>query len=356
MAVAAWALGCNPVVTPLQVRAPQALTAAPAAAEVVWLLDTSGSMLAPEDPMDPACPMGCGTEASPCPAACPTRQDLLVAGLQRLTAGLPGAVGHSVVLFPNGPLCAAPSTHLAGVSAAQVAPTYAAVAPAGGTPTAAALRYAATLPVASHTERLVVLVTDGIPNCNPDNPNHVCAGPANTAACRCTTNSCAGALCALGCVDDLGVQAAGQALEDAGHRLMVVALGADFAASAAPFSTMRVHLQPRCDDASDCGGAACGADGQCEEQVFRTETQGDFDAPALRLTEAAVESERCTWWLGLDVTAAELEVTLGGTTVPPSQWTLWGSGAAQRVRLSGAACAALVMGAAPPTFARRLAP
>jgi hypothetical protein len=88
---------------------------------------------------------------------------------------------------------------------------------------------------------VVVLVTDGLPNCNDGHPANLCQVnttlcgasaticPAQQQACGCTTSSCAGSLCAKGCLDDEGTLSAVQALRLRGIRTVVVGFGADTA-------------------------------------------------------------------------------------------------------------------------------
>jgi hypothetical protein len=57
--------------------------------------------------------------------------------------------------------------------------------PGGGTPTSDSLRFVGSLPSLNDAKRgdFVILLTDGLPNCNPNNP---VSGVDNLAACKCT--------------------------------------------------------------------------------------------------------------------------------------------------------------------------
>ena len=76
-----------------------------------------------------------------------------------------------------------------------------------------------------------MLLTDGLPNCDKDNPNHICVdtSPARRQACACTLQSCDDALilCALGCLDDSASVAAVQSLRQSGITTLVIGFGAD---------------------------------------------------------------------------------------------------------------------------------
>jgi hypothetical protein len=142
-------------------------------------------------------------------------------------------------------------------------------------------------------------------------------------------------------VDELGTVEAGRALGEAGYELMVLAVGAELALSASPFSSMRVDLQPPCAGPEDCDGRAC-TDGLCADRVFRVAGLPSFGSPGRRLVQAMGEQQRCVWWLDRQLVPDQVSLAIGGQAVPSTQWTLEGSGARQHVRFSGAACDALL--------------
>lgn len=334
---------CSPLLTPLSERQLQPLTAETRPARVVWLVDRSGSLLTPVDPEDSACPANCGP-TSLCPANCPTRHSQLVAGLGTLANALPATTTHAAVFFPTGTQCGAPTQVSEGLTAAQVAAAAATTIPIGGTPTAQALQYVASLP-ARAVETFVVLLTDGVPNCNPSNPNQICTSqtPQAITACQCTGTNCStSSMCSLGCLDDLSTVNASHALVAQGLQLLVIGLGADLSTvrSSAPLSALEMALPRTCVTAADCsGGGSCSA-GLCSERVFLTERETDYEAPALRLAEAVRRSERCTWWLPREVLAKDLVVSVGGAET--DDWSLTGAGAGQRLVFGTAACAQLL--------------
>ncbi len=136
----------------------------------------------------------------------------------------------------------------------------------------------------------MVLVTDGLPNCNANNPNNTCTdgSASQTTACRCTTSSCApgSALCSKGCVDDLGTSTAVQTLADTGAELMVVGVGEEIANAVGTLSSMKLGLPRTCSTAGDCPGSTCGADGVCSNRLYLGSLASDYQAPANRLDAA----------------------------------------------------------------------
>ncbi|MDX2013645.1 MAG: vWA domain-containing protein [Myxococcaceae bacterium] len=110
-------------------------------------------------------------------------------------------------------------------SAAQVAAAYAAFGPGGGTPTAASLLQArATLQAVSTTApRHVLLITDGLPNCNlslnPATCSTTTPGCPNTSTC--SGSSCCG-LGAKDCLDNQGTVSAAASLFALGIKVYVV--------------------------------------------------------------------------------------------------------------------------------------
>lgn len=115
-----------------------------------------------------------------------------------------------------------------------------------------------------------MLLTDGLPNCNPSNANAVCSCGTNctaqqTMACQCTVSTCSpSALCSNGCLDASGTVTAVSALSAAGVKTIVVGFGADVATGAAVTvldSMARAGGAPR--SCPNGAAAECGAGGSC---------------------------------------------------------------------------------------------
>jgi hypothetical protein len=196
----------------------------------------------------------------------------------------------------------------------------------------------------------VVLVTDGQPNCNGNNPSSTCndSSPSQVAACNCTTSSCARGtpLCSKGCNDGVVTQEAAQALADQGAQLMAVAVGSDLApATSGLLSSMTLALPRTCATSTDCPGSSCGADGVCSNPLYFSTLAADYQAPADRLDTAVRHSAACAFWLDHDVFAANLTVTRASVAVAATEWSLSGT---RLLKLMGAPCDALIAGGQAP--------
>lgn len=231
-----------------------AATPAPAP-DVMVLLDVSGSMNLPADPTSAACPAGCGAPGSLCPAACPTRLTEAQLAMNGWLDESPAA-RLALTTYPAGQSCGAPSAVSVDFPAPGAANDLgalrthlAALVPSGGTPTSAALAFVGALPAMqdSSRQRAVVLITDGLPNCNDTNPNSICSPTANVAACQCTVGSCFASLCSLGCLDDDGTTQTITALAAQGIETVVVGFGEDanLGAARGVFSRMALAGGPR---------------------------------------------------------------------------------------------------------------
>jgi hypothetical protein len=138
--------------------------------------------------------------------------------------------------------------------------------PGGGTPTGAALAFMGTLAGLQDPndgrDDYVLLLTDGLPNCNKFNPNNQCNG--TNALCRCTGN-CAADACATGCLDQDNTVAQVVALRAKGIKTIVVGFGADTGSGDGPAVLQAMGeaggLAPRCPKGTD---AECGAGNTCD--------------------------------------------------------------------------------------------
>jgi len=144
----------------------------------------------------------------------------------------------------------------------------------------------------------VLLLTDGVPNCNDQNPNNCCGDTNRCAApapCQCTTNSCMGGLCALGCLDRQGVVEAVQDLRKRDIKTIVVGfgigdvLGSDQQGAPEILTAMaeaggflrQCKTDATCGTGDRCIIAAGSTEGLCEKKFFRA-TNGVELANALR--------------------------------------------------------------------------
>lgn len=233
---------------------------------IMLLVDKSGSMKSPINPANPNCPSGCGSGTS-CPANCPTRiGDLRNAMSSFLTQSATDA-RFGLTFFPTDLRCAGPTKSDVDIPAptagdegtdatlsansASINQKIQAIDPAGGTPTAASLAFVGSLPGLNDQNDLrpdyILLLTDGLPNCNTGNPNQMCtcdaavcgSCPSTTACgtqvnnCKCTLSSCQ-TDCAVGCLDTQAVVDATIANARRTITTIVVGFGADTAVGDAP--------------------------------------------------------------------------------------------------------------------------
>ncbi len=244
---------------------------------VMLLVDNSGSMLMPTDPSDPDCRVVntqgatvlCGSASTLCPLGCATRISELKSAMGTFlqTSGSIARLGLTV--FPsrgtdanglngcdpssNVPVqLPAPTTADEGTEAAllataqQVNAEIQRLSPLGGTPTASSLGFVGTYAGLNESSDanddyradFVLLLTDGLPNCNGQNANAVCSNPS--AACECTTDNCSAgtdpvrSTCSKGCLDrDVTVQKVKE-LREKGIRTIVVGFGAELASGNGP--------------------------------------------------------------------------------------------------------------------------
>ncbi|MBL9039056.1 MAG: VWA domain-containing protein [Archangium sp.] len=339
--LAVFTVACSPVAEPLTARQPRALTMTPAAApRVMWVLDNSGSLETPVQPVGETCG-SCGPGTSPCPLSCLTRKRWLVSALREFD--VPPA-RHGAMVYPTDSRCGSDaSLTLAPPVAASSSPdavidAYEARSPAGGTPTSKALQTVlSTAPAEETSDTFVMLVTDGMPNCNMENVN-----TCNTNACRCTLSSCVGSFCSEGCLDDLGVINQAAELAARGLRLMIIGVGEELVAPDANFfSSVQTSLPPTCASNADCPGNSTCVDGLCASRFHLVLTAPDMNAPRVRLRRAMIESTRCLWISESPFESSVLTVQVNDTAVEPGPngWVREGT---RRLRFTGTACDELI--------------
>ncbi len=284
---------------------------------VMLLIDTSGSMSLPINPQAVECPAGCGSSSTNlCPVPCPTRIAQLRSGVGNWLAARGTSVRLGLTTFPEGTLCQLPTSAAVALpapsatdegtasvlqqNASQISLALQARTPQGGTPTGPALTLLASTPGLTATdgrEDFVVLITDGLPNCNANNTNAACTcNPslcgascsavcaAQTTACQCTTSTCTNALCSLGCLDTDATISAVSTLRTAGVRTIVVGFGADTASGPAITvldAMARAGGAPRsCPNgtSAECGGLQCLSNRTCEQAFYRAQTSVELQA------------------------------------------------------------------------------
>jgi hypothetical protein len=300
------------------------------------LVDNSGSMLLPTDPSHPACPANCGnSQSNKCPAACPTRVSEMRAAMDAFLTNRGTVARFGLTVFPqvDTDQCRAPSnineripaptlnddgTDQALIAnAAKVNTTLRGLTnnPLGGTPTGAALAFVGADQSLQYLDDqrddLVILLTDGVPNCNAQNPAAICdcvqagCSAARTNACGCTLGACdlAANRCSIGCLDSDNAVAQVKALFQHNIRTVVVGFGADVASGPGPAVLKAMAdeggFARRCPDGTtaECGGGACNrATHLCEQSFYAARNATELEE-ALAKISAAIDDKPCEFTL-----------------------------------------------------------
>jgi hypothetical protein len=209
----------------------------------------------------------------------------------------------------------------------------------GGTPTNASLRFLANNPGLQGAERadFILLLTDGLPNCNPDNP-HTGPDTASTppsTACRCTqprAADCDGILEKLGCLDKDGSVGAIRELQQKGIKTIVIGFGAETATGDGP-ETLNAM--------AEAGGFArqCPAGSTNCQKFYKAETQAELATALKDIIDLVGDTDVCLLPLSQDQrpTSDKLMVVyINGESLEPGPetWSLTDKG----VQFNGAAC------------------
>lgn len=299
------------------------ISATPKKANVLLVVDKSGSMLFPVNPSNPSCPTGCGPQ-SPCPANCPTRLQEMKGAMGGFLTGASGSIARfGLAVFPDADP-AVPSTvcqqgrtihpiltttdediALAGASATindtiQAIGTPGGLSAHGGTPTAATVRMIDANVAAiglSDSERanVVVLLTDGLPNCSTAHDGATCACvPGSTCAPPAGTN--------LSCLD---YQAAADAVSALFNRptpikTIVVGFGAETGAGSVATTALNAMAsaggEPRkCQTAAECGGTDTCNGGVCSTQFYQAANGAELAAVLDKLKNIVTVGEPCLY-------------------------------------------------------------
>lgn len=132
----------------------------------------------------------------------------------------------------------------------------------GGTPTSASLRYLASQPALTASARRtgIIVVTDGLPNCNPTNALSCNASPLPAPELCTVGSSCVGTYCHLGYLDLDETTLAIRALRALGVKVAIVRVGAD---ASLPNAEQVLNTM-----ADEGGVTACPAGQQCTRRFF----------------------------------------------------------------------------------------
>jgi hypothetical protein len=206
--------------------------------------------------------------------------------------------------------------------------------PAGGTPTSTSLKFVSTLSELQGTDRddFVLLLTDGLPNCNSSNPN---AG--DPVACRCTQTTCGTS--PLGCLDkDESVKAVTELRTQKEIRTIVIGFGAETAAGAGP-ETLNAMAEAG-GFARSCvsDDTACGAGDTCDpvtklcgRRFYQAANQTELATALAQIINKIGDTNPCL--LALDATQMPSSPSLIVVYVNdapvesgPNTWELTGNG------------------------------
>ena len=313
---------------------------------IMLLLDNSASML---EPTDPSC-SGTG---------CSTRIQELQASMNGFLSQNPTLARFGAAKYPLGPgadQCKptvdvnatgysvplpAPTVNDDGTDAAliananQVNALIQSLKPAGGTPTGASLAflgtYAALNDRTDFRDDFVLLLTDGLPNCNASNANNVCndMSAEQKARCACVSgqngSGCVNSLCALGCLDQDDTVSAVRRLLQQDIKTIVVGFGADTASGPGPAVLQAIAeaggfpRECRMGTNDECGaGNTCDpVTRRCAKAFYQAANGAELTEALLRIRDA-IDGPPCIFSLKEAPSDARyLSVLVDGQTTPP---------------------------------------
>lgn len=285
---------------------------------IMLVIDNSGSMYLPINPSLPACRFAdggtCGVDytypPSYCGSGCPTRTSELRRAMASFfsDAGTVGRFGLATFPYPvpppDGPYDTECSTGTVRVpisqsndvdaelqaTSNQISNLIQSDKVGGGTPTAATLQMLADNPGLQPQpgrDSFILLETDGVPNCNPNNPLNTCA---NTVACGCSGDICCGitdpVFRRLNCLDQAAtVNAIAGLNTNKNIKTIILGLGDETANSAPTLNAMAEAggFPLLCPDAGNgpCVGAnnSCVvATGKCAKEYYQANTGDELAA------------------------------------------------------------------------------
>jgi hypothetical protein len=292
---------------------------------MMLLVDTSGSMTAPADPSLAACKRNgvvCGDDTFQCPisSGCDTRWSALQKAMTDFL-GSSGTIARlGLATYPADDYCGSTASVSIPLPAADkednatltanaqavlnqllAIKTYRTTAtdkvPDGGTPTSLSLRYVGGIADLQTEERsdFVLLLTDGLPNCNPSHPT-------TPTQCYCTLSvGCTDT--PEGCLDKNTSVAAVQQLSAKNIKTIVIGFGADFNATsesgrqgAATLNAMAEAggFARKCTQDADCGaGDTCDTAAKlCSRRFYQAANRAELVA-ALQQIGRIVGTDPC---------------------------------------------------------------
>lgn len=265
---------------------------------IMLLVDTSGSMTDPVDTSDPDCKIvvngqteTCGDTLACNPAVCPTRWTELQAAVPQFLADSGKFVRFGLTTYPetggstSSSVACNPSTsqsvrrdlpaaeddaslldHANAINTLiQGIPNAGDGRPTGGTPTSLSLQFVGNMPGLQVEDRqnFVILLTDGLPNCNPENVND----GSNPTACKCTqtgATACTGSFSRRGCLDMDASVTAVRNLADKKITTIVIGFGAETATGNGPAVLDAMARAGGFARTCEAGETSCGPNDPCD--------------------------------------------------------------------------------------------
>jgi hypothetical protein len=216
----------------------------------------------------------------------------------------------------------------------------------GATPSGETLKLLATYaPMLSGRENVAVLVTDGLPNCNPNNPNSYDADP-NACDCTFAAAQCGGTYTRLSCLDQAGTVTVVKDLLSKGIKTAVVAIGDDALTGTGPNTMNAIASEggaPRsCPNGTDaeCGATPCNKTTKvCDQRYYAASSEADLAAALATIGYDLSKTEGCKFQLDvapedpsyISVVVNKESIASGSTT-----WTY--DAASQSITFTGAIC------------------
>jgi hypothetical protein len=353
---------------------------------MMLLVDTSGSM---SDPVNPELTLPsnptvkvcknsnnevCGIDF-PCDISkCPTRWSELQGAMTDFLSSSGSIARIGLATYPSDPVCRPtvsiriplPNTEVAAELSTKATEVNASIQaiknygyasgnepiPQGGTPTAQSLEYLlASAPELKDSTRrnFVLLLTDGLPNCNA----------AFSGTCLCTTGDCSSEK--TGCLNKDDSVKAVASLNAQNIQTIVIGFGADFNAStalgkagAATLNEMAAaggfaRIDKQCSADADCGtgGICVGAEpaqskpGTCNK-FYRAANRTDLSEALRQISERVQTQDPCLISLNTTDLKESLMVVYftyrGTTTRLSAEQSTWSLAAGEGVRLTGTWC------------------
>lgn len=326
--------------------------------DLYLLVDRSLSMVDPVDPSASQCaePDGgvCGEPPnSPCPADCPTRWTQMQSAMDGFLTNDGTVARMGLSYFPSDNFCGPTNAAAVDLNASDddvtsmqgtadsIKTSLYSTNPQGGTPTGQSLGFVDTYYStvnSANRQNFVLLLTDGLPNCNPNNANNYNNDPA---ACKCTLSnpSTCSAYPQIACLDESATVDSITQLATKGVKTIVVGFGADTQTGDAPAVLQAMAsaggFPKACPNGTDaeCGtGDTCNTTSKLCNEAYYQATNATELANALSAISASISTgDPCLF--SLDQAPSDpslLSVLVNGTETPPGPdtWTYQASPAA----------------------------